>query len=662
MQQRLSCVGQRTQRTINDRGQTRSSRSSTPTLTQSPTRATSPRRQSQSGWIASGSERAGRTARSTAGPDTQDRGDQIVSCQWADHTTLFVLRRNQAKGTVERFTRPTAPTVAWGVSEVSSFAQNGGTEFPAGDLIGTAPNQTRPFLRFLPADVGRVSEIAVGPIVDGHHSLYVGHTGASTQVPATSRGGQVLNSPTGLNLTEWDTLYWFDGTDKWFPTGLRTTPAGAAPVLSVVADDKDPTIVYAGTNVGVMKGARSVDAAGNSTWAWSSFALGLPSRAVQDLTIFNSAASDADPATGTHRLLRAVLPASGLWEIDLDQPLAKHTWLRVHARDTGRNAVARLDVPRDENTNRTTGGAAPSFTWTASPDIAMQPASGTLDAWPAGKAKVLSDDSHKWIFKTALFSLDPTFDVGGGNTKGFLEALKRMRSARGVAGGASPVIAKNDWNALKSTSGGRVAATFCAPPWTTDAPSEADLMQRAHQPAVFHPELSVVGPGAKSLYVLTHHRDARGVPGGDVDVVALFRTVTVSHPASSSSGPAVDAAWGSIAVPGAFKTRVVSLLGGTATTAPAGWTLATAASFSPSTIVSHPLSRVNARAPGAASFDLTVPPPTGTTQAVLVLAIAGSTVDPVTTGTLIGSNLRDLVLSSRHVACHVFQVNAALKP
>ena len=70
--------------------------------------------------------------------------------------------------------------------------------------------------------------------------------------------------PAGRTASQLDTLWFFDGTSTWRPTGLSTsfrngtwtTPADqvTAPALAVVVDPDDAETVYVGTSVGVVRG------------------------------------------------------------------------------------------------------------------------------------------------------------------------------------------------------------------------------------------------------------------------------------------------------------------------------------------------------------------------------------------------------------------------
>jgi hypothetical protein len=186
-------------------------------------------------------------------------------------------------------------------------------------------------LAFVPAP-GRVSDVAVhDPARGTFGSCYVTTTGDS--IPISS----------GPNVQR-DTLWFFDGTDKWYPTGLRIThPNGTwggtppsnirvtAPGLGVVVDPDDRSKVYVGTSVGVVKGTLTIGgtpAAPTYAWAWEQFVNGLPEAAVQDLSIRKY---------GGVSLLRVALQSRGVWETDIGNSTASPlTYLRLYRTDTRR--------------------------------------------------------------------------------------------------------------------------------------------------------------------------------------------------------------------------------------------------------------------------------------------------------------------------------------
>ena len=160
---------------------------------------------------------------------------------------------------------------------------------------------------------------------------------AASSGPATSRP-----SAASLGDIQRDTLWFFDGTDTWYPTGLRLERPGGkwkadnirvtAPALGVVVEPSEPhDVLYVGTSVGVVKGTLTIggtDAAPTYAWEWEQFMKGLPEAAVQDLSIRQY---------GTLTLLRAALQARGVWETDVANPTAKAlTYLRVFPTDTRR--------------------------------------------------------------------------------------------------------------------------------------------------------------------------------------------------------------------------------------------------------------------------------------------------------------------------------------
>jgi hypothetical protein len=145
-----------------------------------------------------------------------------------------------------------------------------------------------------------------------------------------------------FGATQRDTLWFFDGKDKWYPTGLRLLRPGGtwkpgqirvtAPALGVVVDPSgDGNVVYVGTSVGVVKGTLTIggtETAPTYAWEWEQFMNGLPEAAVQDLSIRQY---------GNLTLLRAALQARGVWETDVANPTASPlTYLRVFPTDTRR--------------------------------------------------------------------------------------------------------------------------------------------------------------------------------------------------------------------------------------------------------------------------------------------------------------------------------------
>ena len=220
-------------------------------------------------------------------------------------------------------------------------------------------------LRFLPAP-GMVSDLCVhDPARGALGSCYV-----------TTLGHPLVSGPDTMAR---DTLWWFDGTDSWVQTGLRnvhpngTWPTAAdrvtSPAFGVLVNPADTSTVYVATSVGVVRGTLVIGgtvAAPTYQWTWSRFMNGLPTAAVQDLSLFSS---------GGLTLLRAATQARGVWEIDLaGGVVSPRTYLRLFPTDT------RRVLPTPTGGDVLAGDAADPTHWDDSPDLVVD-ATGT--AWTA---------------------------------------------------------------------------------------------------------------------------------------------------------------------------------------------------------------------------------------------------------------------------------------
>lgn len=204
-------------------------------------------------------------------------------------------------------------------------------------------------LAFLPA-AGIVSDLSVhDPALGPLGSCYVTTTG-------TPYGG-----------TGRDTLWFFDGKDQWMPTGLRnphangtwSTPADrvTSPALGVLVDPDLPNTVYVATSVGVVKGTLTIGGAPTYSWVWERFMNGLPTAAVQDLSLFSGSGV---------KLLRAAIQSRGVWEVDLGQVVTKpRTFLRLYPTDT------RRVLPTPTGGALLNGDQQNPVHWDDSPDIVI---------------------------------------------------------------------------------------------------------------------------------------------------------------------------------------------------------------------------------------------------------------------------------------------------
>lgn len=252
-------------------------------------------------------------------------------------TVLLVLCDRNVR--LFRFTRlvPANPPV-WTPINQSILSDPSGVVRPKSMFVDEhVPN---PFLAYLPRRHGCIwTDIAGHTNTPGEETFYVSTTG---------RSGQLPNGPVGD--ASLDTLWWYDGKGKWYPTGLRSTqlnvangtggsPAGAH---SVIVDPDAPNIVYVGNRIGVWQGVIDQSST-HPSWTWRPAMEGLPQTLVQDLSI-----SKSDAGT----FLRAALVSRGVWERDISAVPASvgRTYIRSVPHDTGR--VELPEVPKNPLNNR----------------------------------------------------------------------------------------------------------------------------------------------------------------------------------------------------------------------------------------------------------------------------------------------------------------------
>jgi hypothetical protein len=436
-----------------------------------------------------------------------------------------------------------------------------------------------------------------------HGSFYVTTAGPSD--PA------VQNPP--------DTLWWFDGKDTWFPTGLRSSPGGTkAPAYAVVVDPDDNSIVYVGTGAGVWRGRLDAD---SRTWSWVVFSNGLPEATVADLEIVK---------VGAVKLLRAGVQALGVFEVDLKGPTPPRTFLRVHELDSRRVAPATLTDPRVF--------PAAKLRWEASPDIRPRMHPGApMPAPPANAEQDLTDavesafDRHRlWAFQTALHRLDPMVKADGRWSLDFETRLLARRKAAGVPNPESPRVDRPIWRDVVTR------ARCYATPWDDPAPTEADLLELVidRPPPTGDKASLALTRGRAVVEVLVHHRHQVAVDAAEVRVVLLRHALA----ASPDNGAAL---------PVAFTAKLAQALasGGPPSggwgSLPGGWTVADAARP-----LRSPGRPVHPRTPRAVNFDVDFGASPANSRWILV-AVAASTLDPAA---FTGATLRDLVLRTRCVA------------
>jgi hypothetical protein len=529
----------------------------------------------------------------------------VVTVRWASPTRLLVLCQ-RAVIAHHVTDNPAAATPVTSQAHRVEQITDGGKIKNRGSA-GVAQHH-------LPTSCAWTDIFSHDPAREDHGSLYV--TTAGPEDPAAA------NAP--------DTLWWFDGEDTWFATGLRTSPQGTkAPAYAVVVDPDDKSIVYVGTGAGVWRGAFDVD---DKEWTWQVFSNGLPEATVADLEIIK---------LGTVKLLRAAVHALGVYEVDLTGPTAPRTFLRVHDLDSRRVSPTPLSDPRVN--------PAAAIRWEASPDL--RPRMDLGAPAPAPPASALQNitgnpanpaDAHRlWVFQTALRRIDPLVRPDGRWTPDFQARLVARRQAAGL-GGAARVDAPL-WNNVV-TAARRYAKPWDDPPAgvTDPGPSEADLIELiVDRPAPAGDAASLaLTRGVAKVEVLVHHRHALAAEGATVRVVLLRHALG----ASPDDGAALPVTW---------TAKVAEALasgnpptGGWGSLAD-GWAVADG-----TTPLRSPAYSVHPRTARAVTFDVDFSAGPPNSRWILV-AIASSTVD---TAGFTGANLRDLVLRSRCAAARTVRL------
>ena len=523
---------------------------------------------------------------------------RVVAVRWASPTRLYVLCKRE----VLKFELVVDAAATGGMRITPTALAKQGThkkEDPQAAKTVASPGQRLP-------EVSAWSDIAVhDPTRGPHGSFYVTTTG-------------------DRNTPDMDTVWWFDGTDRWRATGLRTnadaTKRVPAPAYAVVVDKTDRNTVYVGTAVGVWRG---VFDPGATTWNWFSMNNGLPEAAVQDLALHD------ETATG-QRLLRAAIQARGIWEVDLAQPaLGARTLLRVHAWDTRRQNPTPLTDPKQPLPNAL-------LSWHASPDVRVRPRRGSKPPAPTAAFPWIgaSPDAYGlWVFQTALHvrnTGDPLVKPDGKWTPLFDTRLR-------AANANSNRITQTVWNTIVGS--GAAFPNAYGEPWNGSEPSEADLFELiVDRPAPGGSPVSLaIGRVHAKVDVQVHHRSGIAVAANQVKVTLLRRDVTGT----------ADPGWAALAA--AWTVPVQALLrGGGANPALAdGWSFADTG-----TAVRSPSGPVDARLSRTVTFDVDFST-TAAAARVLLVAVVHSDADPVT---LAGATLQAVVLGNRFVALRSVEV------
>ena len=415
---------------------------------------------------------------------------------------------------------------------------------------------------------------------------------AAGQAPAVrgTRGAVYLGTIGKAGDDNVDTLWWFNGTDRWFATRLRRDGV-PAPVTAIVCDPDFPDEVYVGTTIGVWKGVRNLADPAAPTWAWNSRVNGLPEAAVEDLALYSRDGL---------RLLRAAIASRGVWELRLDTAdVADLAYLRAHDDDLRHRVTASL-LGRDGASQRP---------WHASPDLRPRRASvaaTTPATLPWTKGSPLVDAEHLRRFQSALRAR--TGDIRVRPTGLWDHHFNEVMRSLGA-----PTVAPGTVRLDQAFWEQSVQLPWAtAEPWGGTRPASADLLEFSTElPHRARTTASCdLAPGASRVDVLVQHRGLT-LDGAGVRVALLKWVDPQALPTSRyddiTTWPAGDVPW-----TGAV-TQVLNSTGGTTALAlGSGWSLV----GSRQTLTGQTL---DASHPGVASFDLEL---TGVADDRLVLLVA----------------------------------------
>jgi hypothetical protein len=437
-----------------------------------------------------------------AGNTTQDSfGQNITVCRWQSPDVAWIL----GEGLLMRYSRT-----------------------PGSDSAGGPGTWTRETILKKGVKNKKDTTSADGPVRDAtvwtDIAVNLDPPPGPTQPPAQrgTRGALYLGTIGHPDNTAVDTLWWFDGTSKWFATGLRKDENGndrvPAPVTAIVCDPAFPDEVYVGTTIGVWKGVRTQIGNADPAWTWHPRLNGLPEAAVEDLAIFSD---------GNLRILRAAIAARGVWELRLDTPnVADLTYLRAHDDDL-RYRPRAVEKQRDLATDRS---------WHGSPDVrprrpaVARPAPASL---PWSRATAGIDAELLRRFQAALRSKtgDPRVRPTGKWDHYFNEALRALGAPILPAPPAPPNtvgITAAFWNSTM------VAPHATAEPWGPGVPAEADLYDFVAelQEGDLDTASCALPAGPLKVDVVVHHRGLGAVDGADVRVTLLRWMDPASPPAA----------------------------------------------------------------------------------------------------------------------------------
>ena len=537
-----------------------------------------------------------------------------------------------------------SPDVAWVLGEktLKRYSRTAGSDSAAGPGTWTADPIVKKGVKNKKDETS-----AEGPIREStvwtDVAVNLNPPPGPNQPPAQrgTKGAVYLGTIGNADNDDVDTLWWFDGTSKWFPTGLRKDSTGVpAPVTAIACDPAHPEEVWVGTTVGVWRGLRTQIGDADPAWTWHARVNGLPEAPVEDLAIFSD---------GGLRLLRAAIASRGVWELRLDvADVADLTYVRAHDDDL-RYRPRATETKRDLTTPRS---------WHGSPDVrprlapAARAAPGSLP-WTQTTPGIDSAALRRFQSALRARTADPRVRPTGAWDSYFNEVLRDL----GAPLMPSPPAPANTvcinaafWNA------NMVAPHSSAEPWGGGVPSEADLhdVTAALTEGDLGETSCTLPPRRLKVEVVVHHRGLDPVDGANVRVTLLRWIDPRTTNAAKWNDPATWFA-GDVAWTPAVNQVLNSSDGKSALAVDNGWRFVLGTSGQPHRLTLSGQTLDSTRA-GIASFDLDL---TGfrRNRVVLLVAIIRAGSGPADDIALVPATLRDLALTSPNVAVRSLRIS-----
>lgn len=445
-----------------------------------------------------------------------------------------------------------------------------------------------------------------------------------------------------------DTLWWFDGTRDWHPTGLRNHSLGVpAPVTVICCDPAHPEEVWVGTTVGVWRGIRTLHDPNPPTWEWLPRVNGLPEASVEDLAIFTD---------GALRLVRAAIASRGVWELRLDADVEDggRTYLRAHDDDLRYRA----------SSSTTQRNGQPNRSWHGSPDVRPRVASAAVPApgaaWQRGAFGGNTERLRRFQAAMRSNTGDPRVRATGVWDDYFNEVLR----ANGAPILPSPPNPANTVGITNNPPGRFWDTQMTAPhstrdPWGLGRPTEEDLYELTPQlveGTLLRTSCRIPSADCR-VDVVIHHRGLDSRPGADVRVTLLrWIDIRPALPPPGRARPNNSANWvpGNVPWAPAVNNLLNNGVAPPSLNLGGGWRFAeTNAANITRTLAGQTLDNTRS---GVVTFNLNLSGLLRNTVVILAAVLRAGDNDPANDINLVNDTLRNMVLNNPNVAVRSIRV------